>query len=86
MLVRSLLWAPAERKGRAAPLVLNSFLFFPAAQGVSTDDELRDLLRVAGPRPVVVDYGARWCDHCKTMAPTFARLADEVSTSRGCPP
>ena len=35
------------------------------------------MLNEAGPRPVVVDFGAPWCDHCRTMVPVFVRLSEQ---------
>ena len=36
--------------------------------GADGDDALRALLKTAGRRPVVVEFGAQWCDHCKQVS------------------
>mmetsp|Transcript_63994 Transcript_63994/g.202485 ORF Transcript_63994/g.202485 Transcript_63994/m.202485 type:complete len:137 (-) Transcript_63994:1171-1581(-) len=45
--------------------------------GVKTDEELREVMKDAGDRPVVVDFGAPWCDHCKEMIPHFMKVSEE---------
>jgi len=32
---------------------------------------------------VLVEYYADWCPHCKTLAPIWARIADELTDVKG---
>ncbi|GAQ91722.1 hypothetical protein KFL_008390050 [Klebsormidium nitens] len=44
---------------------------------VKTDDDLKQLLKKSGNRPVVVNFGASWCEHCKLMVPELAKISKE---------
>jgi len=56
----------------------NASLLLPRnVVGASGDAELRQVLDDAHQqgRPVVVQFGAQWCEHCKIMLPNFVRMA-----------
>lgn len=35
------------------------------------------------PNDVLVEYYAEWCPHCKTLAPIWSQLADELKDVSG---
>ncbi|MGL4454295.1 MAG: tetratricopeptide repeat protein [Plesiomonas sp.] len=54
----------------------NSFATTPYIIDV-TDANLRDILETAQTKPVVFDFWAEWCSHCKTLLPILEKLAHE---------
>ncbi|GBG75125.1 hypothetical protein CBR_g19638 [Chara braunii] len=44
---------------------------------VGTDEELEHVLSTAGKRPVVVNYGAPWCQACQGMLPAFYKCSND---------
>lgn len=42
-----------------------------------TDANLRDILELAQHTPVVFDFWAEWCSHCKSLMPILEKLAHE---------
>ncbi|XP_035314668.1 thioredoxin domain-containing protein 8-like [Cricetulus griseus] len=42
---------------------------------ISIPDELKELLRTAGNRLVVVEFSAKWCGPCKTIGPIFQAMS-----------
>eukprot|EP01114_Cavostelium_apophysatum_P024537 TRINITY_DN9636_c0_g1_i1.p1 TRINITY_DN9636_c0_g1~~TRINITY_DN9636_c0_g1_i1.p1 ORF type:complete len:152 (-),score=5.66 TRINITY_DN9636_c0_g1_i1:3-458(-) len=48
---------------------------------LTTDEQFDQELKVAGSRPVVVDFTASWCGPCKRIAPYFEQLSVEHGSS-----
>uniref|UniRef100_A0A8C2LW92 Thioredoxin domain-containing protein 8 n=1 Tax=Cricetulus griseus TaxID=10029 RepID=A0A8C2LW92_CRIGR len=44
-------------------------------QVINDMDELKELLRTAGNRLVVVEFSAKWCGPCKTIGPIFQAMS-----------
>mmetsp|Transcript_31370 Transcript_31370/g.43528 ORF Transcript_31370/g.43528 Transcript_31370/m.43528 type:complete len:136 (+) Transcript_31370:211-618(+) len=47
--------------------------------GATSDFELQTLIKQTQDKPVIVDFGAAWCDHCKGILPAFVRMTQEFS-------
>lgn len=54
----------------------------PNLKEAHDDESLRAILKEAGDKPTVVDYGASWCDHCKGMLPWFSESSEKVRRER----
>ncbi len=46
---------------------------------ISGAAQLSEELRAAGPRLVVVNFTAKWCGPCKTIAPAIDALSDKYT-------
>ncbi|XP_031233347.1 thioredoxin domain-containing protein 8-like isoform X3 [Mastomys coucha] len=48
-------------------------------QRIKNMKELKELFSTAGDRLIVIEYSARWCGPCKTIAPVFRELAQHFN-------
>jgi thioredoxin 1 len=44
---------------------------------VAVDDDSFDTLVLRSDKPVLVEFGGKWCGPCKALAPVIAKLVEE---------
>ena len=44
---------------------------------VKDDQDFKNQLSLAGPKPIIVDFTAVWCGPCKMIAPAFEALSNQ---------
>ncbi len=70
-------WKQADKPLETAPMTTTATADAALAEGVISLAEFNR--KVAGNKPVLVDFSAVWCAPCKRMKPTIDQIAQEMA-------
>ncbi|ERE83518.1 thioredoxin domain-containing protein 2 [Cricetulus griseus] len=73
MMCSSTVFVAYSPRNRTATIFIGAA--YSRLSGMKLVDELKELLRTAGNRLVVVEFSAKWCGPCKTIGPIFQAMS-----------